>query len=497
MRLSRSVTFALACLAAACTQDVNLPTAGPSANQAAATAGDRIPGRYIVVFHNDVKDVAQAASRIASASGASIQHIYTGALRGMAVSIPDAAAAALERNPEVAFVEQDQRVPLNQPAGSLGAYLSVAGSQTVGVPWQLDRIDQRARPLNGTFNYSGDGSGVTIYFINAGSPRLTHSEFGGRLSIGLNQSGVPPEQCIRDGATFTAAAGIGATVGSARGARGVAVILSCDGSPTSSSVLAAFDWLTANAVRPAVIDNHVVSNVVSQSYRTAIQNSVASGLTWVGSTAGGGAVDACTTFPAGVPDLFATAASDINDAWNTGIGYGPCVDIITPSLGAVSATAESDESYGSGLSGAGMAMAAGVAAQYLGANPGSTPGTIMAALIGNATTGAVSGAPAGTPNRLLYNGGTSPLVKPATAAAFNYTCSGISCTFYASSSVNAVTSSWAFGDNTSGAGVSVTHTFPKPGGKATKYTVTLTITDAVGTRVTASAVVTCASTSCS
>lgn len=68
--------------------------------------------------------------------------------------------------------------------------------------------------------------------------------------------------------------------------------------------------------------------------------------------------------------------------------------------------------------------------------------------------------------------------QPPTAR-FSFTCSGLSCSFNASSSTDdhgIVSYSWAFGDSTSGFGVAPSHAYAATG----TYTVTLTVTDAQG-----------------
>jgi len=187
------------------------------------------------------------------------------------------------------------------------------------------------------------------------------------------------------------------------------------------------------------------------------------------------------------------AATHSNDAWAVNSGFGKCVHLAGPARDVTSLDVTDDDAIVTDLGGAAPAITAGVAAQYLTDHPSATPGTVRAAIIQNATVNKLSGVPRNTPNKLLFNGGTASLVNPATAASFNYSCSGITCTFYGSSSVNAVSSSWSFGDGTSGSGVAVTHTFPQPGnGKGTSHVVTLTITDGVGGTATAVKTVKCA-----
>lgn len=61
---------------------------------------------------------------------------------------------------------------------------------------------------------------------------------------------------------------------------------------------------------------------------------------------------------------------------------------------------------------------------------------------------------------------------PSSVAAYTYTCSGLTCSFNASSSTGATGYSWNFGDGTTGSGVTTSHSFAS----RKTYTVTLTTT---------------------
>lgn len=75
---------------------------------------------------------------------------------------------------------------------------------------------------------------------------------------------------------------------------------------------------------------------------------------------------------------------------------------------------------------------------------------------------------------------------PTSVAAYAYTCSGLTCSFNASSSTGATGYSWNFGDNTTGSGVTISHAFAA----RKNYTVTLTTTP-TGSQSTTSKAITC------
>jgi subtilisin family serine protease len=323
-----------------------------------------------------------------------------------------AAADAVNRNPNVAFVEEDQEV-------------FAIGTQTMdaaGDPWGLDRIDARTG-LSSTYSYTQTGSGVRVYILDSGI-RTTHTEFGGRATAGMTSiaDGSGTDDCNGHGTHVAGTVG-GATYGVAKNVQLVAVrVLGCNGSGSWSGVIAGVDWVTANADRPAVA-NMSLSGGGSAAVDLAIANSIASGVTYAVAAGNGNnagvAQNACNYSPARVGAALTIGATTRTDAKTSWSNYGSCVDWFAPGSGIKSAWHLGDNSANT-ISGTSMATphTAGVAALYLEANPltaitltvasTKTKGVWTATLTwGGATTSAVNVFRNGALLRTIANTGTT------------------------------------------------------------------------------------------
>jgi subtilisin family serine protease len=333
--------------------------------------------------------VAHVANELAARHRGRLTHVYRHALRGFAVRMTVAAARALADDPRVAYVEQDVEMELMDVQSS--------------APWGLDRTDQRDLPLSGTYETGTSGAGVNVYVIDTGI-RKTHVEFAGRAHHAFSAiaDGRGSDDCHGHGTHVAGTIG-GATAGVAKDATLWAVrVLDCAGSGPMSATIAAVDWVTANHVKPAVV-NMSLGSSGWLALDEAVQRSLAAGVTYA--VAGGNYDDdACLMSPARVGEALTVGATTSGDARASFSNWGPCLDVFAPGVGVLSSYHTSDVAMGA-MSGTSMATphVAGVAALLLEARPAAAPAEVAAAVVGNATPGKVLSPGEGSPNRLLYS----------------------------------------------------------------------------------------------
>jgi len=391
-----------ALLSAVALSTASLPAAAAPAAGPPAGAGSEA-GRYIVQYVPSA-DVAAEVSGLRG-QGLAVGRTFEHAIRGAVVTATSAQAAALARSGKVLSVEPD-------------AAVKVSGTEQPA-PWGLDRADQRALPLSGSYSWTGAGAGVTAYVVDTGI-LASHTDFGGRVAAGWTAvaDGNGTTDCNGHG-THVAGTVAGSTYGVAKSATLVPVrVLDCSGSGYNSDVVAGLDWIAANhaAGTPAVA-NLSLGGAASSTVDNAIQAVLNDGVTTV-VAAGNSAVDACTGSPARVPGAVTVAASDSADKQASFSNFGSCVDLYAPGVGITSDYYTSATATAS-MSGTSMAAphTAGAAALLLSQNPALAPADVAAALVANATPGVIAGATTGTPNRLLYTGTDVAAPTPAPAPA--------------------------------------------------------------------------------
>ncbi|MDQ3288425.1 MAG: S8 family peptidase [Pseudomonadota bacterium] len=357
-----------------------------------------LEGKYIVVLKEDSLTgpgaqglaiaVEQAAVDLAAKFDLNVERVYGHALAGFAVDASEQNVARLLNDPRVEYVEEDSMV-----------YPTTTQS---GATWGLDRVDQRDRPLNGTYIYTPTASNVRVYVIDSGI-LASHTQFGGRVLAGATaiSDGRGSSDCNGHGTHVAGTIG-GSTWGVAKAVKLVPVrVFGCTGGSANSTIISGIDWVRANAVRPAVA-NMSLGGGASSATDTATNNLINSGVTVV-VAAGNDNANACNYSPARVANAITVGSTSSNDYRSSFSNYGSCVNIFAPGSSIKSAWYTSTSATNT-ISGTSMASphVAGAAALYLSGNTGASPATVRSALYNKSTTGRLYSIGSGSPNRLLY-----------------------------------------------------------------------------------------------
>ncbi len=289
-----------------------------------------IPDHYIVVLEGGVEPAAVAADH-----GLTPVHVYRHALNGFSGVVPSARLAALENDPRVAFVEAD-----------LEANAILHGNNFQTLPAGVTRIDA---DHNYTAQIDGvdDRVNVDVAVIDTGID-LNHPD----LSVFQNKSFITKGGGGDDEGHGTEVAGSSGNddnghgthvagtiaaldngigvVGVAPGARLWALkVLDRNGRGSFSDVIAAIDYVTANASQIEVVNMSLGGTGRLDSLRTAIQNSVAVGVVYV-TSAGNSSRDVYggdgtfntsdDAIPAAYPEVAAVSAMGDTDGQAGGLG---------------------------------------------------------------------------------------------------------------------------------------------------------------------------------
>ena len=360
-----------------------------------------VPGQFIVMFRRGtpIEAIRSAESTVKKLDG-KVRFSYD-VMPGFAASLPPKALEAMRVAPGVQFIEANALIyhhtitkqPPNPPD------LPSDGQ---------DRIDQRLLPLNQLFKHSEDGTGVHAYIVDSGL-RSTHHEFVGRIEAGQNfaadrtDPNDTSDTCDGHG-TWVAGIVGGATYGVAKNVTIVPLrIFQCQYMSNSNTAdiaaaLAAVNWITNHAVRPAVVNMSMgvgtgwdPMNVLRDAITTSI-NSPPHGITYVFS-GGNFGNDACSFTPGYTPDGITVGMIDPTDdslVVNKTIptttismtsAIGSCIDLFAPGWGIKTANIDFDTSltntYGTSVA---APVVAGVAALYLQNHMNDSPQQVVGAI---------------------------------------------------------------------------------------------------------------------
>jgi subtilisin len=257
---------------------------------------------FVVVLHPTDDVVPDVARQLASQHNGQVGFVYTTALQGFTISVPEPAAAALERNPNVAYVE-----PVHQ--------VQTTGTQPI--PTGIDRIEGDLNPpsvpmdvdiaILDTGVYIGqnpDGSSrshldLNLRFVSDCTGAIFYPLFGGCSGSGDFQdyhghgTHVAGIAAAKDNDIGTLGVAPGATLWSFK-------VLQADGTGTTGMILAGIDAVAANADQIEVANMSLGFEGTSQAINDAIAAATNVGVTFV-VAAGNSSIDASGFSPANSP----------------------------------------------------------------------------------------------------------------------------------------------------------------------------------------------------
>jgi hypothetical protein len=372
-----------------------------------ADAPNAVRDQYLVGLREAPASVTARARELVERYGGEVRHTYP-KRQGFAARMSEVQARRLAVDPAVAFIHQD-------------LYMSYQDTYVQGPPyapvpsWGLDRLDATLPTYDSSFSLVATGAGVHIYVIDSGI-RITHQDFYGRASYGWDfvDNDAVADDCNGHGTRVAGIAGGAAAHGVAKLAEVVALKVGDCVRPTFSSILDAFQWATANAVRPAVVNISIeipstcslanpIACILEGWFEDDVDDAIDAGLTVVASAGNYGA-DACDYIPAAWSRVITVASTDDTDTRLANSNYGPCVDIFAPGdqVTTLVNTNDTDEISDSGTSVAAPHVA-GVAAMVLSAHPTWSPERVTSAVLADAGKGAVHNPGTGSPNLLVHS----------------------------------------------------------------------------------------------
>jgi len=366
--------------------------------------GNSDSDRYIVVYKDSVTKPHNISDELTKAHGLGLHFKYQHAIKGMATSIPSGKLEVLKRDPRILYIEPDHKVKKY--------------AQTL--PTGINRIEADLNPTANIDNIN-DPMDVDIAIIDTGididHPDLNVFKY---INCPATIRGVNiTSECTEGDAGAndvdghgTHVAGIAGAIDNSSGVVGVAPgarlwgfkVFDDLGTSYTSQVIAAIDYITANANQIEVANISLGFTGTSSSLDSALSSSVSSGVIYT-VAAGNEMTDVTNVSPAGHSDVitvsgladfdgqaggagsggatFSTCPEYVDDSFLCFSNYGSGVDIMAPGFKILSTCIGGGtcNMYGTSMS---SPHVAGAAALYVIENPTATPAQIKTMLLADA-----------------------------------------------------------------------------------------------------------------
>jgi aqualysin 1 len=295
-----------------------------------------VPNQYIVKFHDGITkaEIRQIAKEF-GVRKRPVLHLYKQALNGFAIRLSEQEAREFSQDDRVEYIEEDSLFSLNQVTttactGKPASDDHVPNCVTQQTPpAQLDRLGQTSSTLDSLYTQSGTGKNINVYIMDTGI-QTTHTDFQGRATAVYDaiKDGNGSTDCNGHG-TFVAGLVGGYVYGVAKEANLRSVrVLDCSGNGSTSNIIAAIDWISANAPKPSVV-NMSFGGAASSSLDNAVQQAISLDYVYV-VAAGNNSTDVSNVSPARVSSAYTVGSRDSQGNRSSFSNYGGAVDYYLP-----------------------------------------------------------------------------------------------------------------------------------------------------------------------
>ncbi|KAF9728368.1 proteinase B [Paraphaeosphaeria minitans] len=378
---------------------------------------DLIEGKYIVTLNPDVEVQIEVSwvndvhkRSFSKRDTAGVERTYDiKTFKGYAGEFDENTLAEIKANPNVAAVEPDQLVYL--PFKVEQVFDKRTLTTQTDAPWGLGAISHRNGSSTSYVHDSTAGQDTYAYVVDTGIV-TTHTEFGGRASLGYNAVGGEHTDTLGHGTHVAGTIG-GSTYGVAKKTNLISVKVFEGSTSPQSTIIAGFDW----AVNDIVSKNRASKSVINMSlgggastaWTSAIAASYQQGVLSVVAAGNGdknnNPLPVSGQSPANAPNAITASAADSSFRVASFANYGAGVDVFAPGVNVLSSYIGGNSTTAS-LSGTSMATphTAGLAVYLIALEGLSSPAAVTNRIKALAVVGKVTGSLSGSPNVFIYNG---------------------------------------------------------------------------------------------
>ncbi|WP_230500606.1 S8 family peptidase [Sutcliffiella rhizosphaerae] len=292
-----------------------------SADASSSSAVGVAKKEYLIGFAKGNKASAQSSENLITSLGGEVQHTFD-YMEVMEVSLPEKAAEALKKNPNIEFVEENVEV--------------FASAQTV--PWGIPHIKANTAHAQGV-----TGSGVRVAVLDTGID-ANHVDLNVRGGASFISGESNPYQDGNGHGTHVA--GTVAALNNSTGVLGVAYnadlyavkVLNSSGSGTLSGIAQGIEWSISNGMH--VINMSLGASSGSTALQRACDNAYARGIVVIAAAGNSGAIGNQNTigYPARYSSVIAVGAVSSNNTRASFSSVGNELEVMAPGVSILSTT---------------------------------------------------------------------------------------------------------------------------------------------------------------